>query len=644
MKQGIPFFIVSPGRPPRLASRVAFSLFFSLTIITGLLTHKKSLPVAFGENSRPAVQPSSGGRGSLKLVVRDSMTGFALRGEVTSQVKNGAGALWTNAKGQGTYLLANGVNDLEIRAVEHKSLRTHFEPDFQSVKNVTIWVDPLAPPDELRPEVIMSKIRPGQALLHGHVLDSETGLPIKGARVRLERAAVRSQTNARGYFLLYGPVPRINPAEEMPSSDNLIISMAGFKTYRRAQVTIAEGATHFIIDMSRGEGVTGVDDTHKLKLSPEQLKHTQSEFRSQMSEVIVQTPGTPSNRKGDDQPLAVSVPASIRVGSSCLSGRTSCTTFNVYSLDTYVGTGLDDEWISSWNVESLKAGAIAYRSYAVWFVYHPISANYDICNTTSCQVHDPTDSSTRTISATDNTTGIIVTDSSGNNPFFAEYAAENNDSACADGFTGSPSANWSCMSDPVDAGQTFNGHGRGMCQWGTQRWAVNQGRDYVWIVNHYYNNNGSPSGARSGVLQLQSTPTPTPTPMPTPMQLLLDTSGPAVDQVAGLDSMLFLRDPLPVVNAADTLNQGSDKNTRVILFVTNLQLMQGETASDIVVNLIDVNNQTYDIPAEDVRPVPDSNFIQVIFRLPNNLPAGTCTARINAHGQFSNSGTIRIRD
>jgi hypothetical protein len=392
--------------------------------------------------------------------------------------------------------------------------------------------------------------------------------------------------------------------------------------------------------MDRGEGVTGMDDTHKLKLSPEQLKHTQTEVPEIKDQQ--EAPDRLGSREEAKQELALAVPTSIRVGSNCLSGRTSCTTFNVYSLDTYVGTGLDDEWISSWNVESLKAGAIAYRSYGVWFVYHPISANYDICNTTSCQVHDPTDSSTRTISATNNTSGTIVTDSSGNNPFFAEYAAENNDSACADGFTGSPSANWSCMSDSVDAGQTFNGHGRGMCQWGTQRWAINQARDYLWIVNHYYNNKGSPSGARSGVLQVQSTPTPTPT--PTPMQLMLDTSGPAVDQVAGLESMLFLRDPLPVVNAAGGFNQASDKNTRVIVFVMNLQLIQGEAASSVVVNLIDVNNQSYDIPAEDVRPVPDSNFTQVIFRLPNNLPSGTCTLKINTHGQFSNAGTIRIRD
>jgi hypothetical protein len=53
----------------------------------------------------------------------------------------------------------------------------------------------------------------------------------------------------------------------------------------------------------------------------------------------------------------------------------------------------------------------------------------------------------------------------------------------------------------VDAGTTFNGHGRGECQWGTQRWAASQGRDYVWITNHYYNDDGDPSGARSGILQ-----------------------------------------------------------------------------------------------------------------------------------------------
>jgi len=138
MNPGIPSFIVSRNRSSRLASRIAFLLFFSLTVITGLLTHKESLPIASGrtQGKRGGVHCGAdpmGRGGSLKLVVRDSMTGFALPSEVVSQVKNGAGSLWTNAKGQGNYQLTSGLNDLEIQAVDHKYLRTHFEPDLQPV-------------------------------------------------------------------------------------------------------------------------------------------------------------------------------------------------------------------------------------------------------------------------------------------------------------------------------------------------------------------------------------------------------------------------------------------------------------------------------------------------------------------------------
>jgi hypothetical protein len=128
-----------------------------------------------------------------------------------------------------------------------------------------------------------------------------------------------------------------------------------------------------------------------------------------------------------------------------------------------------------------------------------------------------------------------------------------------------------------------------------------------------------------------------------PLQLLLDESGPALDEAAALDSVLFTRDPFPIVNRANLLNLGPDPNTRVIIFVTNLQLAQGEASSSVVVNLIDSNNQTYDLAAEDVRAVPNFHFTQVIFRLPNNLAMGTCAIKVRAHGQTSNVGTIRIR-
>jgi hypothetical protein len=72
-------------------------------------------------------------------------------------------------------------------------------------------------------------------------------------------------------------------------------------------------------------------------------------------------------------------------------------------------------------------------------------------------------------------------------------------------------------------------------------------------------------------------------------------------------------------------------------------LAQGETASSIVVNLVDANNQNFDVAAEVVRSVPNADFVQVIFRVPTSIAAGRCAVTIKAHSQTSNTGSIRIR-
>jgi hypothetical protein len=79
------------------------------------------------------------------------------------------------------------------------------------------------------------------------------------------------------------------------------------------------------------------------------------------------------------------------------------------------------------------------------------------------------------------------------------------------------------------------------------------------------------------------------------------------------------------------------------VFVRNLQLAQGELPSAVLVNLVDGNNQTYDVPAESVQSVSNNDFVQVVFALPSNLAVGACTVKIKAHGQTSNTGTMRIR-
>ena len=165
---------------------------------------------------------------------------------------------------------------------------------------------------------------------------------------------------------------------------------------------------------------------------------------------------------------------------------------------------------------------------------------------------------------------------------------------------------------------------------------------YCWRIVGKTMANQSAVGPISCFNSSDTVPAPAPVSTP-PMQLLLDSTGPAVDQLASVDSALLVRDPFPVVNGWDVLNLGSDRNTRVIVFVRNLPLSQSEPPTAVSVLLVDSNQQTYEVPAEGVRAIDNSDFTQVIFRLPDNLAPGACTVTLKAHGQTSNSGTIRIK-
>jgi hypothetical protein len=125
-------------------------------------------------------------------------------------------------------------------------------------------------------------------------------------------------------------------------------------------------------------------------------------------------------------------------------------------------------------------------------------------------------------------------------------------------------------------------------------------------------------------------------------QLVLVEDAPQNTDAAVVD-LLLMRDPFDVINTVDWLNAGADRNTRLLALVTSLQLAQGEPPSSVIVNLIDSNNHSFDVASEDVRPVPNSSFTQIMFRLPDNISPGACAIRVKAHGQTTNSGMFRIR-
>lgn len=126
------------------------------------------------------------------------------------------------------------------------------------------------------------------------------------------------------------------------------------------------------------------------------------------------------------------------------------------------------------------------------------------------------------------------------------------------------------------------------------------------------------------------------------LKLILESSGPNGNQAAALDALLLIRDPFRVTTKADWWNIGADRNTRVAVFAGNLTLNSGDTASAVTVTLVDSNNQSRDVVAEGVNPIPNTDFTQVTFRLPDNLPSGNCLITLKLHGQTSNQGLIRI--
>ena len=125
------------------------------------------------------------------------------------------------------------------------------------------------------------------------------------------------------------------------------------------------------------------------------------------------------------------------------------------------------------------------------------------------------------------------------------------------------------------------------------------------------------------------------------LELALEESGPTQNQAGALDALLLVRDPFRIVGIPDWFPTGVDRNTRVALFARHLQLNPGELPSAVVVRFTGSVGQIFEVQAEAVQPVPNTDLTQVVVRVPN-ISAGNYTVFIRAHTRTSNTGTIRI--
>jgi len=359
--------------------------------------------------------------------------------------------------------LPEGEHRVQVSAPSHSPITTVINVGENSPKRYRFLLYPKDPP---RPP----KGERGMAVWYGWVVDGGSLRPIKGVVVEVETpwGTFRARTDDEGYYRLTFPV---RPADgEEPHHAKVRFLKEGYTQLVREDLVV-EGVRRLNATLVEGSGRRVVRKEHGL-LSPKEPPDVKKKARPP--------------RASDERLLATLLipPTTIRVGTDC--DCTTCTSVSVVSLETYVRFGLDDEWIASWPDHSLRAGAVPYRSYGAWYVAHPLTSSYDICNSTCCQVWDPSDSYASTEAAAVYTSGIMLDDSG--EVARSEYSAENNDCGCGDGYSGD-GVYWPCIYDPVCSGEVCNGHGRGMCQWGSSRWA-DSGYTWKWINDHYYNPGG----------------------------------------------------------------------------------------------------------------------------------------------------------
>lgn len=379
-------------------------------------------------------------------------------------------------------LALDGRTAARIHHSGHQALLTVIEPA-PDVASWTLW---------LRPETEAAETAELPNLIHGHVIDPESLRPMRGVRLSLAGRPDLSISDESGAFRL--PFPSAHAPATIRREQLIAVAPDGRRMERA--IALTDGTDlRLILDLT----ASGDDPGHR---------HLQAADAGWQAAV----PGRGMGRVTGE---GIEPPASVRVGfadagctTSCCTG--SCTHVCVYDLETYVRRGLNDEWIASWNTQSLRAGSVAYRSYGAWHALNPVPGRaFDICSSACCQVNDG-DTSASTDLAVARTAGLML--ERGGAVFRSEYSAENNcllgsmscanvDLSCGNGYAGSPSANWPCLADPVGLNRDCFGHGRGMSQWGTQRWSLApHHQTWRWQVNHYYNDHGAGSGLRTSTL------------------------------------------------------------------------------------------------------------------------------------------------
>ncbi len=244
-----------------------------------------------------------------------------------------------------------------------------------------------------------------RASLSLRVVDEQYGKPVGNALVTLSMGKV-VRTDVGGEILLEDIAI---PHEAYPIT--ITVQAPGFGAWTITNARLMADDT-LIVDAQLSDKTTLIDMPAPRVLAP----------WAQAWESSLATTTLPS-----PNPLYYSTttpPPTIRVR---VTGSTACSTSAPYTVETvpfkdYVKHVLPNEWISGWHQESLRAGAMAVKTYAWHWVNRGGKwPDADVYDSTCDQVYNPAVSYARTNAAVDATWGYRMTN--GGQIFHASYRA-----------------------------------------------------------------------------------------------------------------------------------------------------------------------------------------------------------------------------
>ena len=413
--------------------------------------------------------------GTLSFFVRDAENGYGIRSEINIHGNDTDYKLLSDESGHIVFNNKEGRYDVTFTAEDHSLLKTYFYIENGNTVNIQTHMDRVN-------RTPVTDLNLSGALIEGYVIDFATGMPMPGVSVSMGDQ-INTTSDEKGHYSIFSnEYSVINSTEDVAVRKSLTFSAQGYSSYIMQDLLLAPTKISLNITLQKGQG-------------QETEKYLQHVLDGTQQDVDMYEKNVPSIDNDNSQSRSnnsmtttsgCTIPTTIRVGTSC--SCTSCSNVSVMSLQSYTETGIDNEWISSWQSNSLSAGSVAYRTYGAYYVNHPVKTNFDIASTTCNQVWS-SGIYANCKAAAQATIGMVLT-ADGVHPARAEYSSENNGlgassgASCGNCKSGTGSG-YPCFSDNLCCGKSRFGHGRGMCQWGTQRWSQN-GQNFSWIVSHYY--------------------------------------------------------------------------------------------------------------------------------------------------------------